>query len=50
MECKKVTSYTSMKLKAIYSDIKGDKFYKLLKSGVYNKVRKLWLNRRGKRR
>ena len=48
MECKKVTSYTSIELKMIYSDIKEDKCYKILKPGVCNKVRKLWINRRGK--
>ena len=40
IECKKVTLYTSMELKTIYSDIKGDKLYKLMKPRVYNKVRK----------
>ena len=49
MECKKLTSYASMELKVIYNDIKGDKCYKLLKPGVCNKVRNLWLNGRGKR-
>ena len=49
MECKKINSYTSSELKTIYNDIKGDKCYKILKPGVCNKVRKLQLNRRGKR-
>ena len=48
MECKKVTSYTSIELKVIYSDTKGHKCYKILKPGVCNKVRKLQLNRRSK--
>ena len=39
MECKKINSYTSSELKAIYN-IKGDKHYKILKPGICNKVRK----------